>query len=99
MLAKKRKLSELTAPVTLYPQLLVNVRVTDKNLVLSAPLVNDAVKNAEAALNGNGRMLVRPSGTEPLVRVMAEAADIPTCEKCIKIVTDAIAACGYVVND
>jgi phosphoglucosamine mutase len=99
MLAKKRKLSELTAPVTLYPQLLVNVRVTDKHLVTSAPLVLEAIKHAEAELAGNGRMLVRESGTEPLIRVMAEAADIPTCEKCVKIVTDAIAACGYVVNE
>jgi phosphoglucosamine mutase len=99
MLAKKRKLSELTAPVTLYPQLLVNVRVTDKNLVMAAPLVNEAIKKAEAQLEGNGRMLVRESGTEPLVRVMAEAADIPTCEQCIKIVTDAIEACGYVVAE
>ena len=99
MLAKKRKLSELTAPVTLYPQLLVNVRVTDKKLVMAAPLVIEAVKKAEAQLEGNGRMLVRESGTEPLVRVMAEAADIPTCEQCIKIVTDAIAVCGYVVSE
>jgi phosphoglucosamine mutase len=99
MLAKKRKLSELTAPVTLYPQLLVNVRVTDKKLVMAAPLVIEAVKKAEAQLEGNGRMLVRESGTEPLVRVMAEAADIPTCEQCVKIVTDAIAACGYVVSE
>jgi phosphoglucosamine mutase len=75
------------------------VRVTDKNLVMSAPLVLDAIKKAEAELSGNGRMLVRQSGTEPLVRVMAEAADIPTCEHCVKIVTDAIAACGYVVNE
>jgi phosphoglucosamine mutase len=99
MLAKKRKLSELTAPVKLYPQLLVNVRVTDKKLVMAAPLVIEAVKKAEAQLEGNGRMLVRESGTEPLVRVMAEAADIPTCEQCIKIVTDAIEACGYVVSE
>ena len=99
MLAKKRKLSELTSPVKLYPQLLVNVRVTDKNLVMSAPLVLDAIKKADAELAGNGRMLVRQSGTEPLVRVMAEAADIPMCEHCVKIVTDAIAACGYVVNE
>ena len=99
MLAKKRKLSELTAPLKLYPQLLVNVRVTDKKLVMAAPLVIEAVKKAEAQLEGNGRMLVRESGTEPLVRVMAEAADIPTCEQCIKIVTDAIAACGYVVSE
>ena len=79
--------------------MLVNVRVTDKKLVMAAPLVNDAIKQAEAQLEGNGRMLVRESGTEPLVRVMAEAADIPTCEQCIKIVTDAIEACGYVVTE
>ena len=98
MMAKKRKLSELTAPVKLYPQLLENVRVTDKHLVMAAPLVLESIKQAESELAGNGRMLVRESGTEPLVRVMVEAADVPTCERCIKIVTDAIAACGYVVN-
>ena len=95
MLAKKLPLSELAAPVKIYPQVLENVRVTDKRMVMSAPLVQQAVAQAEAKLEGNGRMLVRESGTEPLVRVMAEAADLETCRACIKIVTDAIDSCGF----
>ena len=95
MLAKKLPLSELAAPVKIYPQLLENVRVTDKRMVMAAPLVKQAVAQAEEKLQGNGRMLVRESGTEPLVRVMAEAADLETCRACIKIVTDAIDSCGF----
>ena len=95
MLAKKQTLAELAAPVRIYPQVLENVRVIDKRIVLSAPLIQQAIAQAEAVLQGNGRMLVRPSGTEPLVRVMAEAADTDTCRRCIAIVTDAIDACGF----
>lgn len=95
MLAKKQTLAELAAPVRIYPQVLENVRVIDKRIVLSAPLIQQAIAQAEAVLQGNGRMLVRPSGTEPLVRVMAEAADTDICRRCIAIVTDAIDACGF----
>ena len=98
MIAKKQPLSKLAEPVVIYPQVLKNVRVKDKEGVLNAPLVLEAVERAEAILEGNGRMLVRPSGTEPLVRVMAEASDTATCNKCIKIVTDAIAACGFLAK-
>ena len=95
MMAREKTLSELAAPVTIYPQVLENVRVTDKGMVMSAPLVKQAVEHAEALLQDSGRMLVRESGTEPLVRVMAEAADEETCRKCIRIVVDAIDACGF----
>lgn len=95
MMAREKTLSELAAPVTIYPQVLENVRVTDKGMVMTAPLVKQAVEHAEALLQDSGRMLVRESGTEPLVRVMAEAADEETCRKCIRIVVDAIDACGF----
>lgn len=95
MMAREKTLSELAAPVTIYPQVLENVRVTDKGMVMTAPLVKQAVEHAEALLQDNGRMLVRESGTEPLIRVMAEAADEETCRKCIRIVVDAIDACGF----
>ena len=95
VLAKGKPLSELAAPVKIYPQVLENVRVTDKPLVMNAPLVKQAVARAEAELQGNGRMRVRCSGTEPLVRVMAEASDLETCRRCIKIVTDVIESCGF----
>ncbi|MBQ5370966.1 MAG: phosphoglucosamine mutase [Bacteroidaceae bacterium] len=99
MLAKKTTLSALTQPVKTFPQMLRNVPVTEKTLVMSAPLVQAAISEAEAALGGDGRILVRPSGTEPLVRVMAEAVDVPTCEKCIDIVVKAIEACGFVKHE
>ena len=97
MLEKKLPLSKLGEPVIIYPQVLENVRVKDKGAVMGAPIVLEAIKKAEERLCGNGRMLVRESGTEPLVRVMAEAADIETCKECIDIVVQAIAACGYLI--
>ena len=95
MLAREKPLSELAAPIVIYPQVLENVRVTDKSIVMSAPIIQQAIAKAEAQLAGNGRILVRPSGTEPLVRVMSEAADTETCRACNQIVIDAIDACGF----
>ncbi|HBC4767173.1 TPA: phosphoglucosamine mutase [Enterococcus faecalis] len=73
-----KKLSELADEVTIYPQKLVNIRVTDKNGAMEVPAIKAVVEQAEAEMNGEGRILVRPSGTEPLLRLMAEA---PTQEK------------------
>lgn len=73
-----KKLSELADEVTIYPQKLVNIRVTDKNGAMEVPAIKAVVEQAEAEMNGEGRILVRPSGTEPFLRVMAEA---PTQEK------------------
>ncbi len=97
MLEKKLPLSKLGEPVIIYPQVLENVRVTDKKTVMGAPIVLEAIKRAEEKLSGNGRMLVRESGTEPLIRVMAEASDVEICKECIDIVVQAIAACGYLI--
>ena len=88
--AEREKLSELTRPVTLYPQQLVNVRVTDKEAAMQSPKVNDAVAAAENFLEGNGRVLVRASGTEPLVRVLAEAPTDELCQQANQIVLDAL---------
>lgn len=88
--AEREKLSELTRPVTLYPQQLVNVRVTDKEAAMLSPKVNDAVAAAEKFLEGNGRVLVRASGTEPLVRVLAEAPTDELCQQANQIVLDAL---------
>lgn len=85
MCAKKCRLSELTKGMTVYPQILKNVRVTDKNTVLNDSDVKAAVKAAEDALGSEGRVLVRPSGTEPLLRIMAEAK---TKELCAKHIAD-----------
>lgn len=78
-----RKLSELAAEMPVYPQKLVNIRVTDKNEAMNGDRVLATIQEAEAEMNGNGRILVRASGTEPLVRVMAEA---PTSEECDRYV-------------
>lgn len=75
----KKSLSELAGEMTKFPQLLVNIRVTDKHRVTENEKVKAVIEEVEAEMNGNGRILVRPSGTEPLVRVMAEA---PTQEQC-----------------
>lgn len=88
--AEREKLSELTRPVTLYPQQLVNVRVTDKEAAMQSSKVNDAVAAAEKFLEGNGRVLVRASGTEPLVRVLAEAPTDELCQQANQIVLDAL---------
>ncbi|MDB6354393.1 phosphoglucosamine mutase [Trichococcus sp. K1Tr] len=74
-----KKLSELADEVTLYPQELVNVRVSEKEGVMEIPAVKAIIEEVEAEMAGKGRILVRPSGTEPLLRVMAEAE---TDEKC-----------------
>lgn len=97
MIAKKETLSKLAEPVILYPQMTVNVRVReeDKEKVVNDPEVLDAVRKAEAELYGEGRILLRKSGTEPLIRVMAEAADDTTCKKCIGMITEVIEKCGY----
>lgn len=68
-----KKLSELAGEVTIYPQKLVNIRVSDKDGAMEVPAIKAIIEEAEAEMNGNGRILVRPSGTEPLLRVMAEA--------------------------
>ena len=88
--AEREKLSELTRPVTLYPQQLVNVRVADKGAAMAAPEVKEAVAEAEKFLEGNGRVLVRASGTEPLVRVLAEAPEDHLCQEANAIVLKAL---------
>jgi phosphoglucosamine mutase len=80
MKATKKTLSELAADMKKFPQRLVNVRVTDKHHVTDNEKVKTIIEQVEAEMNGNGRILVRPSGTEPLVRVMAEAPTEELCE-------------------
>ncbi|MFZ5649909.1 MAG: phosphoglucosamine mutase [Bacillota bacterium] len=74
--AQGKPLDELAAQMEKLPQILENVRVGNKNAVMSSPILYDAIRTAEESLNGQGRVLVRPSGTEPLVRVMAEGRDM-----------------------
>ena len=88
--AERETLSELTRPVELYPQQLVNVRVCDKDAAMGASEVRAAIDEAGRFLEGNGRVLVRASGTEPLVRVLAEAPDETLCERANAIVLKAL---------
>ena len=85
-----KKLSELAAEVTIYPQKLVNIRVENsmKDKAMEVPAIREISEKMEAEMAGNGRILVRPSGTEPLLRVMAEA---PTHEE-VDYYVDTIAA-------
>ena len=83
-----KKLSELAAEVQTYPQKLVNIRVSDKNGAMNVPAIKAIIDEVESEMNGDGRILVRPSGTEPLLRVMAEA---PTQEK-VNLYVDRIAS-------
>ncbi len=95
MLEKKQKLSTLASPVTIYPQLLHNVRVTDKRAAQEDADVKAAVAAVEEALGSNGRILVRESGTEPLVRVMVEAETQEICRKYVDSVVEVIERKGY----
>ena len=79
MQVTNKPLSELAGEMKKYPQSLVNVKVTDKTKVDSNESIQETIQQVESDMNGEGRILVRPSGTEPLVRVMAEA---PTKELC-----------------
>ena len=97
MLAKKKPMSELAAPLKIYPQVLKNVKVTDKKAAQDDADVQAAVKAVGEALGDTGRILVRESGTEPVVRVMVEAPEHETCEKYVQQVVDVIKAKGYAI--
>ena len=94
ILEKKMSLSKLTEEVKIYPQLLENVRVADKKAVAENAAVDQAVKAVAEALGEDGRILVRESGTEPLIRVMVEASTDELCAKYVKQVVDVIKAEG-----
>ena len=97
MLARKEKLSRLAEPVTIYPQVLINVRVQDKRTAQDDPDVQAAVKAVADELGNTGRILVRESGTEPVVRVMVEAETKAICQTLAERVVDVIRAKGHAV--
>ena len=97
MLAKKKKLSQLVADLKIYPQVLVNVRVTDKKTARNDPDVQAAVEAVSAALGDSGRILVRESGTEPVIRVMVEAESEERCQELVEQVVDVIRRKGHAV--
>lgn len=96
MLARKQKLSELTNGLTIYPQVLKNVRVKDKPAAQNDPAVQAVVSAVAEKLGNTGRILVRESGTEPVIRVMVEAATRELCQRCVDEVVDVICARGHV---
>lgn len=97
IISKRATLSELAAQMPVYPQVLVNVKVTDKAAAQNDPDVLAAVAKASAELGDTGRMLVRESGTEPLVRVMAEAESEEICQKHVDSVVEVLKAKGYAI--
>jgi phosphoglucosamine mutase len=88
--AAGKPLAELATLVTNFPQVLINVRVSDKQMVALSPAVVDAVARAEAELAGSGRVLLRPSGTEPLVRVMVEAGTSQDAQRIAEQVAEVV---------
>lgn len=96
MIDSKRKISELAEGFKVYPQLLVNLKVSDKELVMNDVKVLKTKDEVEAELNGNGRVLLRKSGTEPLIRVMAEAETDEKCREAVEKIVDTIRAAGYI---
>ena len=98
MLASKMPLSKLCAPLTIYPQVLRNVRVADKAAAQADPDVQAAVQKVADALGGTGRILVRESGTEPVVRVMVEAPSRELCQQYVDDVVAVIEKKGHVVE-
>ena len=97
MLEKKQSLAKLASEVEIYPQVLKNVRVKDKIAAQEDEAVQAEVKKVTEALGSDGRILLRSSGTEPLVRVMVEAADMETCEKYVDQVISVMKAQGHCI--
>ena len=95
MLAQKQPLSKLAEPVTIYPQVLINVRVKDKAEAQADPDVQAAVAAVAEELGDTGRILVRESGTEPLIRVMVEAPQQDQCQVLAQRVVDVVISKGH----
>lgn len=98
ILGRKVKLSELFHSLTIYPQLLVNVKVSSKDAVMNDADVVKLNDEIAAELGDDGRLLLRQSGTEPVIRVMVEAATDELCEKYVYKMVDLIKAKGYAVE-
>ncbi|WP_445490856.1 phosphoglucosamine mutase [Niallia sp. 03133] len=90
MKATKKPLSELAGEMKKFPQKLVNIKVTDKHHVTDNEKVKEVITKVEQEMNGNGRILVRPSGTEPLVRIMAEAPTKDLCDAYVNVIGEVV---------
>ena len=98
MLAKEKPMSELAAPMVMYPQVLKNVKVDDKDETLAEQKVMDAVNACTEALGDSGRVLLRKSGTEPVLRVMSEAGSVDECEKYVDTIIEAMKESGHLIE-
>lgn len=98
MMSRKAKMSQLMEGLTIYPQVLENVRVVDKTAAQEDPDVQEAVKAVEEALGNTGRILVRESGTEPLLRVMVEAETEEACQKYVDQVVRVVKEKGHLAS-
>ena len=99
MLESKQPLSTLVAPVKLLPQKTKNVRVTDKNDAVEDEAVQAKFKEVNKELGDNGRVLLRQSGTEPVIRIMVEAASLAECDKYIEMIYNVVKKRGYVIDE
>ena len=99
MLESKAKLSELCKEVRIYPQKLVNVRVKNKSDVREDTEITDYVSKLGEELGRDGRILVRESGTEPVIRVMAEAITDELCEDIVNKIVTKLEEQGHVVHE
>ena len=97
IMSREKKLSELAAPFTVYPQVLENVKVKDKAAAQADPDVKAEVDKVAAELGDSGRILVRESGTEPLIRVMVEAEKESVCRSCVDRVVNVIKLKGHIL--
>ena len=97
MLAKKKRLSELCEGFTVYPQVLKNLKVADKAAAQNDPDVQQAVQDVAEKLGDSGRILVRESGTEPVIRVMVEAETEELCQEHVLHVINVIRRKGYAI--
>lgn len=98
IMEKKQSLAKLCEDVKIYPQLLKNVRVTDKKTARENPAVQKAVEDVTAALGSDGRILVRESGTEPVIRVMVEASTDEICKKYVNQVVEVMAKENLIIE-
>ena len=97
IMSTEKKLSELAEPLKVYPQVLENVRVKNKSEAMNDKDVLEAIEKAGKSLGDSGRILVRESGTEPLVRVMAEASDEETCKKYVNDIIEVLKIKNHVL--
>lgn len=94
----KQTLAKLCEPVTLYPQYIKNIRVKDKNQTVNDEVVLQSVKEVDALIAGNGRVLLRQSGTEPVIRIMIEAESMEKCQDYAQMIAEVVKERGFLVE-